>query len=81
VLPGAFVDTGSVHARKRAALACHASQREFLDHTQGMDSYLRTMDDFSRALGKLSGRFTHADALGRKYRINVRYERSLERYV
>jgi N-acetylglucosamine malate deacetylase 1 len=61
VMPGAFVDTGAVHARKRAALACHASQREFLDATQGMDSYLRTLDDFSRALGKLSRKFRHAE--------------------
>ncbi|MGH9370983.1 MAG: PIG-L deacetylase family protein [Vicinamibacterales bacterium] len=61
VWPGAFVDTTSVHDRKCSALACHASQRAFLDATQGMDSYLRTMDGFSRALGKLSRRFTHAE--------------------
>lgn len=59
--PGAFVDTTSVHARKRAALALHASQREFLDATQGMDSYLRTMELFSRRLGRLSGRFRYAE--------------------
>jgi LmbE family N-acetylglucosaminyl deacetylase len=98
VYPGAFVDTGSVHARKRLALACHASQGGFLDTTQGMNSYLETMDDESRAVGKMSGRFKHAegwrrhlhwgfcdadrdplrDALGRRYLINQRYERSLE---
>jgi len=61
VHPGAFVDTTKVHERKRAALACHASQRQWLDASQGMDSYLRTMDDFSRVLGKFSGRFTHAE--------------------
>ncbi|MEO6788403.1 MAG: PIG-L family deacetylase [Chthoniobacteraceae bacterium] len=61
VFPEAFVDTTSVHARKRAALACHASQKEWLDKTQGMDSYLKTMDGFSRALGKQSRRFTHAE--------------------
>lgn len=61
VMPGAFVDTTSVHDRKRKALACHASQREFLDATQAMDSYLRTMDGFSRAIGRLSRKFTHAE--------------------
>jgi LmbE family N-acetylglucosaminyl deacetylase len=61
VMPGAFVDTTSVHDRKRKALACHASQREFLDATQAMDSYLRTMDGFSRAIGKLSRKFAHAE--------------------
>jgi LmbE family N-acetylglucosaminyl deacetylase len=61
VIPEAFVDTAPVHARKRAALACHASQREWLDKTQGMDSYLKTMDSFSAMLGKQSGRFSHAE--------------------
>jgi LmbE family N-acetylglucosaminyl deacetylase len=61
VLPGAFVDTTAVHDRKRAALACHASQRAFLDATQGMDSYVRTMDEFSRTVGTLSRRFRHAE--------------------
>lgn len=58
---GAFVDTTSVHDRKRAALECHASQRGFLDSTQGMDDYVQTMDDFSRMVGTLSGRFRHAE--------------------
>jgi LmbE family N-acetylglucosaminyl deacetylase len=99
VLPGAFVDTTSVHEQKRAALACHASQGAFLDATQHMGSYLKAMDDASRAVGKLSRRFQHAEgwrrhshlgfcdessdplrtALGRKYVIDARYERSLER--
>ena len=61
VFPEAFVDTASVHARKRAALACHASQKEWLDKTQGMDSYLRTMDEFSRTLGRQSRRFDYAE--------------------
>ena len=98
VLPGAFVDTTTVHERKRAALICHASQRQFLGATQGMDSYVRTMDEFSRTLGKLSGKFRHAEgwrrhlhfgfceedadplraALGKKYLVSGRYERSLE---
>jgi len=98
VPPGAFVDTTTVHEQKRAALVCHASQRQFLGATQRMDSYVRTMDAFSRTLGRLSGRFRHAEgwrrhlhfgfcdehadplraALGKKYLINARYERSLE---
>lgn len=61
VHPGAFVDTASVHEQKRAALACHASQRQFLAASQGMDNYIRTMDEFSRELGRLSRRFRHAE--------------------
>lgn len=55
VEPEFFVDTSAVHAVKRAALACHASQAEWLDKTQGQDSYLLTMDGFSQALGKRAG--------------------------
>jgi LmbE family N-acetylglucosaminyl deacetylase len=61
VHPGAFVNTVSVHEQKRAALACHASQRQWLDATQGMDNYLGTMDRFSRELGTLSRKFRHAE--------------------
>jgi LmbE family N-acetylglucosaminyl deacetylase len=61
VMPGAFVNTTSVHALKREALAAHQSQKAWLDASQGMDSYLRTMDDLSRAVGKMSRRFQHAE--------------------
>ena len=61
IVPGAFVNTTSVHARKRQALASHASQKRWLDQTQGMDSYLRVMDDMSLELGHRSRRFPHAE--------------------
>ena len=61
VQPGAFVNTVSVHEQKRAALACHASQQQWLEASQGMDNYIRTMDEFSRELGTLSRRFRHAE--------------------
>lgn len=57
----AFVDTTSVHASKRQALAAHESQKHWLDVSQGMDSYLITMDEASRAVGRLSGRFEFAE--------------------
>ncbi|MHB8521404.1 MAG: PIG-L deacetylase family protein [Limisphaerales bacterium] len=61
IAPGAFVNTVSVHAAKRDALAAHASQKAWLDATQGMDSYLLAMDEMSLAVGKLSRRFRHAE--------------------
>jgi N-acetylglucosamine malate deacetylase 1 len=61
IIPGAFIDTTSVHTTKRNALACHRSQKDWLDVSQGMDSYLRAMDDMSVAVGKLSRRFKHAE--------------------
>ena len=76
VAPGAFVDTTAVHAEKRAALACHASQQQWLDATQGMESYLRTMDEFSRTLGRLSGKFHHAEGWRRHSHLGFCDERA-----
>ncbi len=59
--PGSFVNTTAVHEQKTAALACHESQRRWLDTTQGMDDYVQTMDASSRRMGKLSGAFAHAE--------------------
>jgi N-acetylglucosamine malate deacetylase 1 len=61
VFPEIYVDTTSVHARKRESLACHASQKEWLDKTQGQESYLQTMDDFSRILGERTKKFRFAE--------------------
>ncbi len=56
-----YVNTASVHARKRAALAAHASQKNWLDVSQGMDSYLVSMDEASAAVARRAGRFDHAE--------------------
>jgi len=61
ILPGAFVNTTPVHATKLAALAEHKSQQDWLDASQGMNSYLKAMDAMSREVGRLSRRFTHAE--------------------
>jgi LmbE family N-acetylglucosaminyl deacetylase len=61
VVPGAFVNTTSVHETKLAALAEHRSQQEWLDVSQGLNSYLRTMDEMSLELGRMSKRFKHAE--------------------
>lgn len=61
VRPDGFADTTPVHAAKRHALAAHASQKEWLDASQGMDSYLKAMDAMSLALGRMSRRFRHAE--------------------
>ena len=61
IVPEFFVNTASVHATKRDALGAHDSQKSWLDATQGMDSYLAEMDAMSRAVGKISGTFEHAE--------------------
>ena len=56
-----FVNTSSVHATKLAALAEHRTQQEWLNVSQGMNSYLHAMEDASHAVGKISRRFLHAE--------------------
>ena len=56
-----FVDTSSVFATQREALAAHASQRDWLDKSQGADSYLKVLDEISLKVGQLSGRFRQAE--------------------
>jgi len=68
VVPGLFVDTTSVLETKRQALAAHRSQKEWLDVSQGMDSYLQTMEEMSLALGQASGKFQHAEGWRRHSR-------------
>ena len=61
VAPGLFIDTSTTHSTKRQALAAHLSQKAWLDASQGMDSYLRMMDDLSLEVGRMSQRFEHAE--------------------
>jgi LmbE family N-acetylglucosaminyl deacetylase len=61
VRPEFYVDTTSVQGRKRDALACHASQKEWLDVSQGMESYLLSLDEGDATVGRWSGRFRRAE--------------------
>lgn len=61
VRAGLYVDTSSVHERKREALAAHESQKHWLDVSQGMDSYLVSMDESAAEVGKLSGKYRLAE--------------------
>lgn len=63
----AWVNIGEARELKRSALACHASQRSWLDQSQGMDSYLQAMEDFGEELGRLSGRFAVAEGWTRHH--------------
>src|SRR5688500_18076417 len=61
IIPGAFVNTTSVQAKKIQALKAHRSQQTWLDVSQNMNSYLQAMQDISLSVGRLSGTFTHAE--------------------
>ena len=61
VHPDTYVNVTGVMDVKTAALAAHTSQKQWLDDTQGMDSYLKTMQGFMATLGKESGKFAFAE--------------------
>jgi len=54
-----------VQPAKLAALVEHRSQQNWLETSQGMNSYLAAMEGMSRDLGKTSGKFKHAEGLRR----------------
>lgn len=61
VRPGIFVDIGAQLEAKAALLAAHASQKQWLDESQGLDSYIVSMRDLCREVGRMSGRFEYAE--------------------
>ena len=61
IIPGAFVNTGSVHEKKMNALKEHKSQQTWLDASQKMNSYLQEMEDISLKVGDMSKVFTYAE--------------------
>lgn len=61
IFPGGFVDTGSVHETKCAALAAHQSQQPWLESSQGLNSHLLAMEEMSLEVGRMSKRFRLAE--------------------
>ena len=61
IIPGAFVNTTPVHDKKLEALKAHRSQQNWLDVSQKMNSYLKTMEDIALKIGEMSKTFTYAE--------------------
>jgi N-acetylglucosamine malate deacetylase 1 len=61
IIPGAFVNTTSVQKIKREALAAHKSQAGWLDTSQGINSFLLTMENMCLEVGRMSKRFRCAE--------------------
>lgn len=61
ILPEIFVDISPVLLQKCEMLAAHKTQKEWLDASQGMDSYLNQMKEMSRQVGRMSARFQFAE--------------------
>ena len=66
VHPELYVDISSVMERKKTMLACHQSQKAWLDESQGMGSYLAAMEGMCREIGAMSGRFEVAEGWRRR---------------
>ena len=73
VQPDLLIDTTPVFETKRQALAAHRSQKEWLDVSQGMDSYVKSMEEISRNLGRAAGT-THAEGWRRHSHIGFSAE-------
>jgi N-acetylglucosamine malate deacetylase 1 len=61
ILPGQYVDISSTLAVKREMLSQHHTQKDWLDVSQGMDSYLAEMEQMARQVGAMSRRFEYAE--------------------
>ncbi|MCK5879626.1 MAG: PIG-L family deacetylase [Holophagae bacterium] len=61
IIPDFYLDVSSVMETKTQALACHESQKHWLDESQGQDSYLITMQEMTAEVGKMSKKFEYAE--------------------
>jgi len=61
VHPDFFINIGDVLQEKTDMLAEHKSQKNWLDRSQGFDSYLNIMKEYARELGDMSGKFELAE--------------------
>ncbi len=71
VRPGLFVDITSVMQKKADMLACHKSQQQWLDTSQGLNSYLETMRQLSREVGVMSARYEYAEGWRRHIHLGL----------
>jgi LmbE family N-acetylglucosaminyl deacetylase len=59
--PDFCIDISAVIEVKRRALACHASQKQWLDRSQGVDSYVRIMEEMSAEMARRAGQGQFAE--------------------
>jgi len=61
VIPEILVDVTSAIETKKTMLACHRSQKEWLDASQGLDSYLLDMTGRCEYFGRMTTGFKYAE--------------------
>lgn len=76
IVPGCVVNTTPVFERKMQALAAHKSQQNWLDVSQGHNSYLAAMEQMSLAVGAMSEHYLHAEGWQRHLHLGFCNEES-----
>lgn len=61
VTPTHFVNVTDLFEQKRQLLLAHESQASWLDETQKLSSYVKTMEELNGEVGRMSGRFRLAE--------------------
>ncbi len=61
VVPDFYVDVTDREEQKVAMLAKHVSQKQWLDESQGLDSYLHALRELDAATGRMSGCYDCAE--------------------
>ena len=59
--PNFYIGIEDVMHKKAEMLKCHQSQKVWLDHSQGMNSYIETMNSMCETMGDDSGKFSYAE--------------------
>jgi len=59
--PAIVVDTTDLITQKKQMLSKHASQKQWLDESQGLDSYLDTMAELDAKVGRMSSILKYAE--------------------
>ena len=71
ITPDICVDISTVMEQKTRMLACHISQKTWLDQSQGMNAYLHAMQAFAKETGNATGAFDYAE--GWRKRLHLGY--------
>ncbi len=61
IIPDFYIDISAVIDQKEKMLACHESQKNWLDKSQGLNAYLITMREMSEEVGTMCGKFCCAE--------------------
>lgn len=87
IQPDIGVNITEVMAQKTRMLACHLTQKNWLDQSQGMDAYLHTMQGFAKEVGQMTGSFGYVEGwrkrlhLGFSGELFAPLEEALDSYI